>query len=185
MFVSVLFGICFYFSSLFFFLFSRHTEINPINLANATSNHISKNFLFNLPLLSSSSQCWNVTNHFSNQTSTHAAHSNTQINVGFIINSHENVSTAIRYLRDQRITVNDQHQRHFSPNAMINPNQYQYDGFQFYNPHSARATYTHHRSSKIRCMFELIAHFMEKYQAISYFVTGITFYAILIYFFLL
>lgn len=175
-FVSVLFSICFIFV-LSFFLFSRQTEINPINLVNATSKHIYPNFLFNLP----SSSHWNVTNHFSNQNSAHAVHSNTQFNFGFITNSNENKTSSIRNQRDEQFAMNfdnELRQRHFNP--MINQNLYHGNS---YCDLSKRTKFKYHRPTKIGRMFEYMAHFMEKYQTISYVITGIMFYAILIYIF--
>lgn len=127
------------------------------------------NFLFKLPL-SSSSHSWNVTNHFSNQTTTHAAHSNTQLNYEFF-----NYSNAIQNPYDKHITINVDNElryRHFRTGIP----------YLILSDSCARATCKHRQMKMVGYAFDFIAHFIGKYHVISYVVIGITFYAILFYF---
>lgn len=168
--------ICFLFYFLFFFhaiFFSRH-EINPNNFNVNASMHQSKqnfhNFLFKLPL-SSSNRNWNITNHFSNQCSAHAAHS---INYAFVDNS--NVSTSTRYQSFAINVDNELRSRHIdNPNQLIHSTNQSYD-------FCARATCQHRRPLLIDHVCKSIAHFMEDYHVISCVIIGITFYIVIFYF---
>lgn len=161
--ISFWFSICFLIVSISFFLmqfFFRH-EINPIDLVNAT-NHQSKqifsNFLFNLPL-SSSSHSWNVTNHFSNQNSTHPEHSNIQLNYLFFNHTNVNVTNLNG---DQIIHFKKEFRnRYFNQDAIINQNGYQ---------------------GIINHALQFIAYFDTEYcHAVSYVIIGITFYILVFY----
>lgn len=167
-------------------IFSRHDN-NPINLVNSTQ-HQSKpnytNFLLKLPFISSSSHTWNVINHFSNQTSTHAAHSNQQLNNELFNNSaNAQMTTSNQNPRDEQFAIrfdNELRHRHSGSSTIINRNHY--TGMQYSHSNKSCAC-DHRQTSIIYNTIELIIHFIDNYHAISYVLTGIIFYAILFYVF--
>ncbi|XP_055303800.1 ubiquitin carboxyl-terminal hydrolase Usp2 isoform X2 [Sitodiplosis mosellana] len=173
-------------SSAYVLFYERVHEINQNNLVNASKHQtkqIFHNFLSKLPL-SSSSHYWNVTNHFSNQNSTHATHS---LNYELFNNPNASVSTSMQNQHDKQFAINFNNEllhRHFNQTAAIS-NQNYYHGFQYYGltDSCARSTCKHRRASQlIDHISELIAHFMGNYHVISHVIIGIAFYVILFYF---